>query len=60
VDSPAGVKLTSTLRIGFEGDTGLIRWANRRYARRAFGGNKQDEAAQKWILHCLQVGVGGS
>ena len=31
--SPQGLRLRSTLEIGFEGDSGLTRWANRRYAR---------------------------
>lgn len=52
--SDEGLMLVSTLRIGFPGDTNFIRWANNRYARRAFGGDRPMVAADLFVKHCLE------
>lgn len=49
-----GLQLTSTLNIGFTGDRPIVGRINRRYCRRAFGGDNQEKSAQLWANHCLE------
>ncbi|GBF92478.1 hypothetical protein Rsub_04582 [Raphidocelis subcapitata] len=55
-DSPdgTGLLLNSTLNVGFTGDRPIVARINRRYCRRAFGGDNQEKSAELWANHCLE------